>query len=587
MPHLGDITVDVRMVDAKNPRSATDLNRLVSALRRFRGQPPLEDDGKLRISFNSVQFMPNAVNVGFFDNVPWDIRAQALNFTRYGISLPPDSVDEFHSYGFPHRIRSDCELTHFFEHVWYVLKPGGSCHFRATNLLELMQRCLDVRGHDNALHMVERQIFTGQDRSGLYFNQASLSKARIISRMRHSGFLKIEITEDEVPDSAGLPHEADQIWLRKFTPEQIEESLAGRICVMGGCKNRRWTKLYRPRELSMYCKRHFHIAHRKYIERLNKRLSIQWSAVKADAGSPPALAEGESCAIPELTPIWRGARTSLGTAAASVRMTPATDDSVCTPESLRDMVNAARDFRKMPPLADGFRVSYNSDRFIPECVNMGNITATWPWDVVATRIDLAQDKLALPMSSVDEFHCYGYAQRLSQAGLRGLVYSVYDCLKPYAKFQGTVNNLDAAKWRFLQANGLSDPVLASQCLEKPLFGPKQIQSLFESVGFAMTEIRYGGRYDSTEDIILPDADRDAHAAMKLCADGEECCMTGCAEPRYHPKDGRSFPSVYCRRHFTQVARILHADIAQKAVVHFTAVKKYRFVVGRRIRLSAL
>jgi len=583
--HLGDIAVDVRMVE--NNRSADDLNRLVSALRRFRGQPPIEDDGKLRISFNSVQFMPNAVNIGFFDNVPWDIRAQALNFTRYGISLPPDSVDEFHSYGFPHRIRSDCELTHFFEHVWYVLKPGGTCHFRATNLLELMQRCLDVRGHDNALHIVERQIFTGQDRSGLYFNQASLGKARIISRMRHSGFLKIEITEDEVPDSAGLPHEADQIWLREFTPEEIEESLGGSFCVMNGCKNRRWTKLYRPTELSMYCKRHFRIAHRKYIERLNKRLSIQWSAAKAPLGTPAsALREGESCAIQELTPIWRGARTSLGTATATVRMTPA-DDSVCTPDSLRDMVNAIRDFRGQPLLGDGFSVSYNSDRFIPECVNVGNIAAAQPWDVVATRIDLAQDRLAMPESSVDEFHCYGYAQRLSRAGLLGLARSAHDCLKPYAEFRGTVNNLDAAKRRFLQANGLSDPALASKCLEEPLFGPKEMQTLLESVGFAMTEVRYGGSYKSTEDIVLSDADPNAHAAMKFCVDGEECCVTECSVPRYHPKDGRPFPSVYCRRHFTQAARILHIDLAQKAVVHFTAVKKYRFAAGRRIKIRPL
>jgi len=587
VPHLGDITVDVRMVE--NNRSVDDLNRLVSALRRFRNQPPIANDGKLRISFNSVQFMPNAVNVGFFDNVPWDIRAQALNFTRYGISLPPDSVDEFHSYGFPHRIRSDCELTHFFEHVWYVLKPGGTCHFRATNLLELMQRCLDVRGHDNALHMVERQIFTGQDRSGLYFNQASLSRARIISRMRHSGFLGIDITEDEVPDSASLPHEADQIWLREFTPEQIEESLSGRFCVMGGCKNRRWTKLYRPTELSMYCKRHFRIAHRKYISRLNRRLSIQWSATKAfGSDKPPASDDTESCTIPELTPIWRGARTSLGTATATVRMTPV-DESACTPESLCDMVNAARDFRRLPPLGDGFRVSYNSDRFIPECVNIGNITVSWPWDVVAAHIDLGQDRLAIPASSTDEFHCYGYAQRLSENGLQGLARSVYDCLKPYAEFRGTVNNLHAAKQRFLQANGLSDPILANQCLEKSLFGPKEIQFLLESVGFAMIEVRYGGKYESTEDILLPDADPDIHAATRFCTStsSSACCVSGCEAARYHPKDGRNFPSVYCRRHFTQVARILHADLAQKAVVHFVAVKKYRFERGRRIKIRAL
>ena len=264
-------------------------------------------------------------------------------------------------------------------------------------------------------------------------------------------------------------------------------------------------------------------------------------------------------------------------------MTPAVDGS-CTPESLRDMVNAVRVFRRQPPLVDGFRVSYNSDRFIPECMNVGNIAADWSWDVEASRIDLAKDRLPIPKSSVDEFHCYGYAQRLSRGGLQGLIRSVYECLKPYADFRGTVNNLDAAKRKFLQANGLSDPILASQCLDEPLFGPKQIKSFLESVGFAMTELRYGSKYGSTEDIILPGADHDAYTVMKFRTGGDGCCMVGCERLRYHPKDGRSFPSVYCRKHFTQVARILHADMAQKAVVHFTAIKKYRFVAGRRIRL---
>jgi hypothetical protein len=248
MPNLGEIRVNIRLSDTGKEQTADEMKQLVNALRRFRGQPELEDDGKIRLSFNSMQFMPNAINVGFFDGVPWDIGAQALNFCRYGIGMPPNSIDELHSYGFPNRIRSDCELTHFFEHCWYVLKPGGTCHFKGTDLLELMRRCIDRKDCDNDLHIVERQLFTGQDRSGLYFNQCCLTKSRIISRMRHAGFLKIEVHCDDTPGTAALPKEADQIWLRPFTREQMESCLNGNTCIM--CGNKRTNIHILPKALS-------------------------------------------------------------------------------------------------------------------------------------------------------------------------------------------------------------------------------------------------------------------------------------------------------------------------------------------------
>jgi hypothetical protein len=49
-------------------------------------------------------------------------------------------------------------------------------------------------------------------------------------------------------------------------------------------------------------------------------------------------------------------------------------------------------------------------------------------------------------------------------------------------------------------------------------------------------------------------------------------------------DPASCPSIYCRRHFTHAARILHDDIAQKVSVTFEARKEYRVSAGRRIRI---
>ena len=592
MPHLGDIAVEIRLTDRSNPRTFQELEDLVVASRRFRGQPPLESDGKVRVSFNSVQFMPKAINIGFLDDVPWDIRSQALNFTRYGLCLPPDSVDEFHCYGFAQRIRSDCELTHFFEHVFYCLKHGGTCHFRSTNLMELMERCIDAQGRDNELHVIERQLFTGHDRSGLYFNQACLNKARLVSRMRHSGFLRIDVEEDEAPDSAALPKEADQIWLREFTPEQMEKCLSSRNCVMPGCNGRRWFKLYRPSEFSIYCKKHFRKAHARYLAELNRRLAVRWSSIKPPPEDTAPLT-GRKCLIPELAgdaPIWRGVRMPLGTLSAAVGLTGA---GACSPESLREMVTAIRRFRHLEPPGEAFRISYNSDRFMPECINVGNTQADWDWDVVSGKFDFARDALPLPYESVEEFHCYGYMQRLSAAALRGFIQSVHRATRPYGRFCGSYNDLDAAKRKFLAASRISDPALATECLS-PTMTPESLKSMLEAVGFALLSIRRGGgKYKSVEDVLLPGADAGMAEAIRfqpLSDDAGGCCV--CGKPRFWPKDGIratgvdpfSCPSIYCRRHFTHAARILHADIAEKAVVSFEAVKKYRVSGRRRVRI---
>lgn len=295
--HLGEVSFNIKLSDGRSPGcSVEEFQRLIAAARRFKGQPPLEGDGKFRVSFNSVHFVPNAVNMGFLDHVPLDVDVPPLEFTRYGLPLPPDSVDEFHCYGFVHRIRSDCELTHFFENVFNILKPGGICHFRAISLLTLMERCIEAQSCDNDLHIVERQLFGGQDRSGLYFNQASLNKSRIISRMRHAGFLKIDIQEDDA-DSAHIPKEADQVWLREFTPEQMEICLSSKRCIMeaSGCKSPRAIKPYRPSEFSIYCKRHYQKANHAYVTMLQKRMSIRFFSVKpemASAATPPCDPDG-------------------------------------------------------------------------------------------------------------------------------------------------------------------------------------------------------------------------------------------------------------------------------------------------------
>lgn len=589
MPHLGDIAVEIRLTDRSNPRTFEELENLVAALRRFRGQPSLEPNGRILVSFNSVQFMPKAINIGFLDDVPWDIRSQALNFTRYGFCFPPDSVDEFHCYGFAQMIRSDCELTHFFEHVFYCLKHGGTCHFRATNLMELMERCINAQGRDNELHVIERQIFTGHDRSGLYFNQACLNKPRLVSRMRHSGFLRIEVDEDKAPDNAALPKEADQIWLREFTPEQMEGCLSSRVCVMSGCNGRRWFKLYRPSEFSIYCKKHFRKAHAKYLAELNKRLAVQWSSVKPEHEEPSTRKRLESELSGE-TPIWRGVRMPLGTLSATASLTG--EGATCNLSSLRDLVAAVRKFRHLDPPGDGRKVSYNSDRFMPECLNVGNMQVEWDWDVVSSKFDFSRDTLPLPYESVEEFHCYGYMQRLPNDVLPHFVQGIHAALVPYGVFCGSYNSFDVAKRKFLEASRISDPSLIAECLASPMT-TSTLKAMLESAGFALLNIcSGGGKYGSVEDVLLPGADAKLAKAVRFRSSSSDkgCCV--CGKPRFWPKDGIralgvdpfSCPSIYCRRHFTHAARILHADIVEKAVIFFKAVKKYSMSNGRRVRI---
>lgn len=295
MATLGEIVVPVKLRKGRDPVdrgcSIEEMYSLVAAARNFKGQPPLEDDGKVRVSFNSVHFIPNAINVGFLDMTPWDIEVHPLEFTRYGIPFPPNTIDEFHCYGFAHRVRSDCELTHFFENVYNILKPGGTCFFRVIGLLELMQRCLDSQTCDNDLHLVERQLFTGQDRSGLYFNQCSFNRYRIKNRMRHAGFSEVEVTEGTV-DNAVIPQEPDHVWLREFGVDLINKCLDGDTCIM--CDTPRTTKPYRPTERSIYCKKHYRKANQLYLDRLHDRLAIHFSATKQ-----ARLSSGATCAIPE------------------------------------------------------------------------------------------------------------------------------------------------------------------------------------------------------------------------------------------------------------------------------------------------
>lgn len=158
-------------------------------------------------------------------------------------------------------------------------------------------------------------------------------------------------------------------------------------------------------------------------------------------------------------------------------------------------------------------------------------------------------------------------------------------MRPYGLFRGTVNNLSSAKARFFEASGISDPIVMDACLAAPLLTPAGLRATLESVGFAVKEIKLGGgKYKSTEDVVLSGMDKGRAEMMRFSTAGEDCCIDGCDRPRNRPKD-RQVPSIYCRRHYRHAARAVYEDILGKAAVHFEAVKKYRIEGRRRIRIS--
>lgn len=254
--------------------------------------------------------------------------------------------------------------------------------------------------------------------------------------------------------------------------------------------------------------------------------------------------------------------------------------------SLFEIVNAVRGFRQQNLLPeDHLRVSFNSDRFMSSCVNIGNIDRGWGWDIVSPKIDFEQQAFPLPLACAREFHCYGYVQRMRPVQFDRFVKGVYDVLKPYGEFCGSVNPLDEARRRFAKANGIPDMALAAWLMDEPCLDRQQIRRSLEASGFAMMEIRQGRLYKSTEDIVLPKADAPRIKAMYFSSGGgDACAVRKCGRPRYTPSD-RKAPSIYCRKHFTHAARVLHEDITvQSSIIHFSAVKKYFFQSGRRIRL---
>jgi hypothetical protein len=249
-----------------------------------------------------------------------------------------------------------------------------------------------------------------------------------------------------------------------------------------------------------------------------------------------------------------------------------------TPVALRDMVNAVRKFRRLPEIRrrDGFKLSFNTQTFIPGCINLGNQSSIWEWDVLAGQFDFAVDGLPLPPDSVDEFVTEGFVHRLAAKQFEGFATSVYACLKPNAVFKGSFNLLDEAKRRMLEASQMADPQFAEQCLVTEMLSVASFKATVEHLGFAVNLLERGGKYNSVEDINLP----EMNPALQ---GGALCCMVGCPSARFKPQTS-DVPSKYCRRHYTTAARILWHDIAQRAIVMFSVSKRFRFRKGRRVRL---
>ena len=242
--------------------------------------------------------------------------------------------------------------------------------------------------------------------------------------------------------------------------------------------------------------------------------------------------------------------------------------AVSTFHSMQKMINAARMFRglKTIPLGDGIRISYYSNRFEPLCVNIGDAEKT-SCDLHLPELDFSQEQLGLPPGSIDEFHCYGYIQKLGNEQFPAMAKEVYRVLKVRRFFVGNVNTFDGARLRFLKATEIDDPVLAAQCFDGCL-SERRVREILTQVGFEVVSMERHGPV-TPDDICLPGVGKMIFESKGFPSD---CAVGRCSGEKFTP-EGWTALSIYCRKHYRRATQVFWDRRQESSVVHFAAAKR--------------
>ena len=247
-------------------------------------------------------------------------------------------------------------------------------------------------------------------------------------------------------------------------------------------------------------------------------------------------------------------------------------------QSLQKIVNAARKFRglQLIPMDDCIRISYYSNCFMPLCINIGNAEKT-SCDLHLPEPDFSQEQLGLPPRSVDEFHCYGYIQKLGNEQFPAMAKEVYRVLKMRRFFVGNVNTFDGARLRFMKATEIDDPVLAAQCFDGCL-SERRVREILTQAGFEVVRMDRHGPV-TPDDIRLPGVGKvmfDSKRFPNICAVGR------CSGENFTPK-GWTAQSIYCRKHYRRATQVFWDRRQESSVVHFAAAKRRPKISSRNRR----
>ena len=279
------MTEAIRIGDLSIPVYSDNLIELVNQKRQWLRQPPLPPDmtqDSLKISFNSIDFDPNLINITFLGHLERDILIPYPSNAWMGSVLPAATFAEVHSVNYYQQINGDCELTHAMEDLARIVKVGGKAVISVPNFRIILGKIVETTSDSQRLKWEHFLFSRNVDERGLYFNQSVCDINRLRSRASYAGFRKVvEDTTYGVEYEKYLTMEADSFDLPGVTPETREEhkkmledpKVRRKKCIVPRCDSKAGQKELQ-RAPSVYCRRHYRKAKAKLAEAQERALRL-------------------------------------------------------------------------------------------------------------------------------------------------------------------------------------------------------------------------------------------------------------------------------------------------------------------------
>lgn len=274
-----------RIGDLSIPVTKDRLVELVNEKRRLRGAPLLPESNtqdNLKISFNSVDYRDDLINIVFLEHLVHDVLIPYPSNAWMGSVLPDEAFTEVHSVNYYQMINGDCELTHAIEDLYRILKPGGAAYVGVPNLDLILQRIVETKSESERLKWEHFLFSRNVDERGLFYNQSICNLNRLRNRARFAGFREIiedkEYGEESVkfltmkPEEYDLPTVDEEARL-KHKEMMKDDSVRRKSCIVARCKAKAGQQEF-ARVPSVYCRRHYRKAKTKLTEAQERALRI-------------------------------------------------------------------------------------------------------------------------------------------------------------------------------------------------------------------------------------------------------------------------------------------------------------------------